>query len=530
MVKIILLAIILRLFLLGSVPPSLNWDEVSQGYTAYSIALTGRDEWGEKLPIFFRSYGEWKSAVYIYLLVPFIKVLGLNVYSVRLPSAIAGIISVYLMYLLGKKLYSEKVGLWSAFLISVTPWTFMLGRPGFEANVALTLLLAGIYFFLKSTTYDLRSMIYSAILLGLAPHTYNSAKIVVPLLVIYLVWTTKLYKNIKSTLILFGILAIFAAPILLNLGSGHSLARFNQVGVATDLKKLNDFVGNRSTSPLPPPINRFVFNRYTFSLYQTSANFLSYFNPSFLAISGGDHNQHHLPYHGVLYLTEFLLVLYGLTIIGQSPAGLKFLPLTTIALGFLPAAMTRDSYHVLRSILAAPGFIFLAALGISHLQNKKFKYLIIVYCLLIIEILLFMSMYFFWYPKTYARDWQYGHEQVALYLRDHAGEYDHIVMTKWYGEPQLFLAFYNRWDPQVYQEQNQPLLRYQSQDRIWLDQLPEYELGKYTFKYIDWVNESRDSDTLYIGKADDFYFDSNIKKTILYPDGTVAFHIVQGDK
>ena len=99
--KIIVLAIVLRLFLLTSVPPSLNWDEVSQGYTAYSILQTGKDEWGEKLPLFFRSYGEWKSAVYIYLLLPFIKVLGLNAFAVRLPSVLAGIISVYLMYLLG---------------------------------------------------------------------------------------------------------------------------------------------------------------------------------------------------------------------------------------------------------------------------------------------------------------------------------------------------------------------------------------------------------------------------------------------
>ncbi|KKU14954.1 MAG: Glycosyl transferase family 39 [Microgenomates group bacterium GW2011_GWC2_45_8] len=524
MVKIILLAIFLRLFLLGSVPPSLNWDEVSQGYTAYSIAQTGRDEWGEKFPIFFRSYGEWKSAAYIYLLVPFIKVLGLNVYSVRLPSAIFGIISVYLMYLLGKKLYSEKVGLWSAFLISVTPWTFVLGRPGFEANVSLTLILAGMCFFLNSTTHHLRSIICSAILLGLAPHTYNSAKIVVPLLVIYLVWTTKLYKNLKSTLILFGILAIFAAPILLNLGSGHSLARFNQVGVATDLKSLNQFIVLRQFG------TKFIFNKYNFSLYQTSANFLSYFNPSFLAVSGGDHTQHHLPYHGVLYLTELILVLHGLTTLRKYPSTLKLLPLVIIALGFLPAAMTRDPYHVLRSLLATPGFIFLAAIGISHLQQIKYPHLKIVYWLLIIEVVSFMLAYFLWYPRAFARDWQYGHQEVASYLKAHESEYDHIVMTKWYGEPQLFLAFYNRWDPRVYQEHNQPLLRYEKEGRLWLDQLSEYSLGKYTFKYLDWANEIRDSRTLYVGKPDDFYPDSNIKKTILFPDGTVAFHIVQGDK
>ena len=530
--KIIVLAIVLRLFLLTSVPPSLNWDEVSQGYTAYSILQTGKDEWGEKLPLFFRSYGEWKSAVYIYLLLPFIKVLGLNAFAVRLPSVLAGIISVYLMYLLGKKIYSEKIGLWSAFLMSVTPWTFMLGRPAFEANVALTLILAGIYFFLR---FNLKPKIYllisSAVALGLAPHTYNSAKIVVPLIVLYLVWSTKLYKNLKSSLLLFGTLFIFALPILLNLGSGPSLARYNQVGVATDLKALNEFVSLRSTLPLPELGNKVIFNKYTYSLYKITDNWFSYFSPSFLAVSGGPHHQHSLPYHGVLYIAEFLLVLIGVfTLFSKKSSTMSHLPLIIIIFGTLPAAMTRDSYHVLRSLLAAPGFIFLAALGLDYLQTQKFKYLKFVIWILGFEIVVFMTTYFLWYPRTFPRDWQYGHQEVAAYLKEHEGEYDRIVMTKWYGEPQLFVAFYNLWDPKIYQAQNLPLIRYETEGRLWLDQLPQYSLGKYTFKYLDWSTEIRDSRTLYIGKSDDFYPDSNIKQTILFPDGTVAFYIVQGDK
>jgi hypothetical protein len=154
--------------------------------------------------------------------------------------------------------------------------------------------------------------------------------------------------------------------------------------------------------------------------------------------------------------------------------------------------------------------------------------LVIVYWLLFIEILLFMSMYFLWYPRAYARDWQYGHQAAATYLQEHENEYDRIVMTKWYGEPQLFLAFYNRWDPTTYQVQNKPLLRYESEGRLWLDQLDSYTLGKYTFKYLNWAEESKDSQTLYIGKADDFPPGVNIKKIINYPSGGVAFIIVQG--
>ena len=41
------LALVLRVVNLSTNPPELNWDEISMGYTAYSLLETGRDEWGE---------------------------------------------------------------------------------------------------------------------------------------------------------------------------------------------------------------------------------------------------------------------------------------------------------------------------------------------------------------------------------------------------------------------------------------------------------------------------------------------------
>ncbi len=51
---IILLSLILRFYQLGKNPPSLDWDETAHGYNAYSILKTGRDEYGNKLPLLFR--------------------------------------------------------------------------------------------------------------------------------------------------------------------------------------------------------------------------------------------------------------------------------------------------------------------------------------------------------------------------------------------------------------------------------------------------------------------------------------------
>src|SRR6266404_9311757 len=85
---IVLLAVLLRLWQLGNVPPSPDWDEAALGYNAYSIMHTGRDEYGKFLPVVLRSFDDYKPALYAYLTIPAISVFGLDTFAVRLPSAV----------------------------------------------------------------------------------------------------------------------------------------------------------------------------------------------------------------------------------------------------------------------------------------------------------------------------------------------------------------------------------------------------------------------------------------------------------
>ncbi|PIV02180.1 glycosyl transferase, partial [Candidatus Shapirobacteria bacterium CG03_land_8_20_14_0_80_40_19] len=59
LILIILLSLFLRIYCLQEVPPSLNWDEISHGYNAYSILKTGKDEWGKTFPLIFQAYGDF---------------------------------------------------------------------------------------------------------------------------------------------------------------------------------------------------------------------------------------------------------------------------------------------------------------------------------------------------------------------------------------------------------------------------------------------------------------------------------------
>src|SRR6185369_5508609 len=95
---VVILAFSLRIYKVTSIPPSLNWDEVSIGYNAYSIFKTGRDEWGVRLPLHFKSYGEYKLPAQIYASIPGIYVFGLNELGVRITPVIYGTLTVFLLY------------------------------------------------------------------------------------------------------------------------------------------------------------------------------------------------------------------------------------------------------------------------------------------------------------------------------------------------------------------------------------------------------------------------------------------------
>ncbi|MDO8610433.1 MAG: hypothetical protein Q7R95_07830, partial [bacterium] len=65
-VGIILLAGFLRLYKLGEVPGSLDWDEASIGWNAYSLLKTGTDEYGKAWPVSIRSFNDYKPPMYVY--------------------------------------------------------------------------------------------------------------------------------------------------------------------------------------------------------------------------------------------------------------------------------------------------------------------------------------------------------------------------------------------------------------------------------------------------------------------------------
>jgi 4-amino-4-deoxy-L-arabinose transferase-like glycosyltransferase len=206
---ILLLASVLRIFQLGKNPPSLDWDEASLGYNAYSILKTGNDEYGNHLPFSIRSFNDYKPPLYTYTTIPFIAIFGLNEFSVRLSSAIAGTIAVLAIYFIAVEIEPKKHSLSlaqiSSLLLAISPWHLQFSRGAFEANLALTCFLTSVAAFLKwKNNKKVFLLLISATFAVASLYAYHSTKIVVPVffVVLGLVNYKTIFKNQNSFLFL----------------------------------------------------------------------------------------------------------------------------------------------------------------------------------------------------------------------------------------------------------------------------------------------------------------------------------------
>ncbi|HLE98554.1 MAG TPA: glycosyltransferase family 39 protein, partial [Gaiellaceae bacterium] len=124
-----------HLWITPSNPPGYHRDEAALSLNAYTLSTTLRDEDGARLPLFFRSFEDYKSPLYPYLLAGVFKVTGPDAGVARGFSAVLVLAAILLMGLLARRLTgSNVVALLVLAAAGLTPWLFELGRMAIEAT------------------------------------------------------------------------------------------------------------------------------------------------------------------------------------------------------------------------------------------------------------------------------------------------------------------------------------------------------------------------------------------------------------
>lgn len=116
-----------------------------------------------------------------------LKIFGDNNFGIRFPSVVFGVLSVYLLYLLGRKLFSEKAGLISAVILAATLNHNYISRLGLQESGVIFFLLLASYLFLRVLERD-RYFIWTGVALGLGALLKYNLLVLVPFFLTYLVW------------------------------------------------------------------------------------------------------------------------------------------------------------------------------------------------------------------------------------------------------------------------------------------------------------------------------------------------------
>lgn len=216
-VILIVLGALVRIFEFCTVPSGLNQDEAFAGYEAFSLLNYGIDSAGYHNPCYFVSWGSGMNVLESYLAIPFIKIFGCSVFAIRMPQLLCSIASLFVFWLLLRKIFTDKIALLGLFILAISPWHIMLSKWGLESNLAPAFLLFGFFFLIKGLNNN-KFWIFSAIFYGLALYAYSITWVVIPLTLIlfaaYMIFIKQKF-SIKYTLISVAVLFVFAVPLLL---------------------------------------------------------------------------------------------------------------------------------------------------------------------------------------------------------------------------------------------------------------------------------------------------------------------------
>ena len=475
---IIGIAALLRLPFLNSHMDTLYGDEVALGYNAFAIRETLRDEFGRFMPLQFESWGDQKNPVYIYATALTQLITGPTMASVRIPSAIAGVLAVYLTYRLALLLkLGSGVALISALLLAVSPWHIHISRGGYEANVALTLGLGSVVLLFS------RRLALSALLLALSAYTYYTTKMFAPILLlfawVYMIDWSK-YKNSIKLFVKYWLLSLFfVIPIIyLALFKGGQI-RFQSINIFVDktvtprVERARNFFDNPESLGAKLSENRFTYHLSDFVMY-----YLENFSGQFLFVGGDSNVRYGLAGHGMLYLLDAPLILMGLILLYHKNRRVWYFLVAWLLLAPLPTALVGRAYG-LRSLAMLPIPQILAAYALtSWLTNiKKSKFILLLFSLLVIlytfSVVNWLHRYVYQYP-AYGRYWYDAPMQDAVtYAKEREDKYDQIIISQSYGEVSMYYAFLNKVHPDVY--------RAAKANKVTVDGVPMVKFGKYYF-------------------------------------------------
>ncbi|MEK7526374.1 MAG: glycosyltransferase family 39 protein [Patescibacteria group bacterium] len=544
--SILVLAFFLRFYKLDTYP-ALNADEAALGYNAYSLIQTGKDEHGNSWPIHFQSFNDYKPGLYVYTLLPFVKFFGLTELAVRLPGALAGVLTVGLVYIVIKNLFlnmaaktKEIFALTSSLFLAISPWHIHFSRGGWEVNFATFLIVWGFLLLVKSINrgFTLKPLIVSVIVFVASLYTYHAARIIVPVLVLGILainykQTIRHYKHLAISG-LVGLLMVaplvydFTRPAISSRAAGVGL--FADTGPKARLEEQRSEHVNFSSAFAKIFHNKLI--NYGLVFFE---NWSEHYWGEFLFLSGDEIQRNRVPETGQMYTIELLFI--GIAVVSILRLKDKHLQREWLIVSWwliiapVAAALTFQSPHALRSQNMVIPLTFFSAYGFTVLvetikqlvKTKQVK--ITLYGLMTLVIVLsfarYVHMYYSHMAKEYPFSSQYGVKELVNYVLENKQRYEKVLITDRYDQPYILFLFYSKYDPVKFQAEHFLTGR----DNFGFSTVNHFD--KYYFTSIKFDEaKPQNPNSMLVGTQEEIPEEANIVKNVYGSNNHLYFQIV----
>ncbi len=431
-------------------PPALNADEAANAYDAYSILKTGRDQYGNFMPLRFKSFGDYKLPLLTYLAIPFIKIFGLTETGIRMANSPFVLLFPIIIFLLTQELFNKKsVSLLAAFLSAFAPGLQLLGRQAHEGYITAFFLTLSFYLFLKF--FNKKSVIYFLIFdlcFLISLFSYHSSRLWAGfflLIFIYFIFIKKIkwfyVLGIITAILIFGITDLINSPSRIK-----NLLFFNNIGFSLKINELRAEGGSR-----------LVYNKLTVGLKDFINEYLKYFSPQFLSINGDENAR--FGFSGVSPITpiEYIFIFIGLYYLFKNKEKWRYLILFILLFSPISAALSWAGLSITRSIFIFIPIFIISAYGIVNFLNKKNLFFYVTCSMLYVTFSYYSwDFYLNHYPKRaiVLRSWQAGYKELTDYIKVNYEKFDKFFITRKNGQPYIFLLFYLQYPPEIYQKES----------------------------------------------------------------------------
>ncbi|MBI2051160.1 glycosyltransferase family 39 protein [Candidatus Roizmanbacteria bacterium] len=495
LVLILALSLFLNVYKKDVSPPAFDADEAAFGYNAYSIAKTGKDEYGAFLPLRLKSFGDYKMPLYSYLSAALVGVFGLNEASTRALNAFLALLFPLAVFLLAKELFqNDAISLLSAFLAAFSLGLHIVGRQAHEAYLSAFLTILATLFFVKILKkLTVKNAALFLLFLFLSLFSYQSARVFALYFFVFGLISLFRVKKAKLFLLSFSFVRVlfFATDLLYQPKRIGTLLFFNNPGFTLKINELRYEGGTR-----------LLYNKLSVGAKETLSSYAKYFSPQFLTISGDENPRFGFTDMAPITFLEYGFLFVGLYYLIKKKERFRILLLSLLLVAPLSSSLSWAGLSLTRSLFLLIPILLIASYGgvaLFAYVPKRYKVLTAT-SLIAAQLLLLLFSWDFYlnhYPKraVVVRAWQSGYRELSQYVKENYDKFNTFSITKKHGQPYIFLLFYLNFPPENYQRQatlSQP-------DEYGFGQVEKFD--KFVFQFVPPQNVGR---SVVIGFPEEF--------------------------